>query len=109
MSLKRQQHPLKCHLLFLVSGFVPRKMHINTATGELGIQIAEEQEIVCSCQNVNRSRGNSERFHMVELIFQPSASRRFGKMLGFSNQDGLWSRIFEHLFPGPLQSGGITN
>ena len=59
--------------------------------------------------NIYRARGNRKRFHMVELIFQPRASRRFGKMLGFIDQDGLWPPIFEHLFPGPLQSGGITH
>src|SRR6266571_45316 len=59
--------------------------------------------------NIYRARGNRKRFHMVELIFQSRASRRFGKMLGFIDQDRLWSSIFEHLFPGSLQGGSIPN
>ena len=41
-------------------------MHINTATGELGIQVAEEQEVVGSCQNVNYVSSKSNTLDQQE-------------------------------------------
>ena len=58
---------------------------------------------------MDRFGRNRKRFYMIELIFQVRASRRLRKMLCLIDQNSLWSPIFQHLLPGPLQGGGITH
>ncbi|HLJ36012.1 MAG TPA: hypothetical protein VKU38_20300, partial [Ktedonobacteraceae bacterium] len=82
MPLKGKKHLLKCLPLIFGSHMIARKMDIDAATTELSTQIAEDEQIVGSRQDMDYVSSKSNTLDQQEDLFQPGPLADF--LLRFS-------------------------